>query len=85
MNLAKKFSIKSIDLLLINVEGSEFKILSSIDYKKILIKKIIFEKKHFDGVFSEGEKFNELKELLVLNKYEVSDLDKENCLAIKKF
>jgi FkbM family methyltransferase len=84
MNLAKKFSIKSVDLLLIDVEGSEFKILTSIDYKQILIKKIIFEKKHFDGVFLEGKKFNELKELLVSNKYEVSDLDKENCSAIKK-
>jgi len=84
MNLAKKYSIKSIDLLLIDIEGAEFKILSSIDYKKILIEKIIFEKKHLDGTFSEGKKLNELKELLVSNKYEVSDLDNENCFAIKK-
>ena len=84
MNLAKKFSIKNVDLLLIDVEGAEFKILSSIDYKQILIKEIIFEKKHFDGVFLKGKKFQELKELLVLNKYEISELDKENCSAIKK-
>jgi len=84
MNLVKKFSIKNVDLLLIDVEGAEFKILSSIDYKQILIKEIIFEKKHFDGVFLKGKKFQELKELLVSNKYEISELDKENCSAIKK-
>ena len=84
MNLINKFSIENVDLLLIDVEGSEYKILKSINYKKILIKKIIFEKKHFDGTFSEGKKFNKLKELLVSNKYELSDLDNENCFAVKK-
>ena len=49
-----KYSIKMIDKLIIDVEGSEFEILNSIDFDKIEIKKIIFEFKHFDGTFKEG-------------------------------
>ena len=43
MNLAKKYSIKKVDLLHIDVEGEEFRILYSIDYNQIFIKEIIFD------------------------------------------
>ena len=42
-NLIEKYSISSIDLLQIDVEGAEFQILNSINFEKIEIKKIIFE------------------------------------------
>ena len=74
---------KSVDKLLVDVEGSEYKILYPIDYKKILIKEIIFEKKHLDGTFTEGKKLEKLKEVLKLNNYTVNDINKENCLATK--
>ena len=83
MNLAKKYSIKKVDLLQIDVEGEEFRILSSIDYNQIFIKEIIFEKKHLDGAFQKGDKFNKLKEILIKNDYKISDLDEDNCSAIK--
>ena len=84
MNLAKKYSVKKVDLLQIDVEGEEFKILSSIDYNQIFIKEIIFEKKHLDGPFQTGDKFNKLKEILKKNDYKITDLNEENCSAIKK-
>ena len=84
MNLAKKYSIKKVDLLQIDVEGEEFRILSSIDYNQIFIKEIIFEKKHLDGSFKISDKFNKLKEILNKNDYKITDLNEENCSARKK-
>ena len=81
--LIKLYEIKSIDKLQIDVEGAEYNILNSIDYKKIEINKILFESKHFDGTFKEGEKLNLIKEKLINNGYELSQLDKENILAKK--
>ncbi len=81
--LIKLYEIKSIDKLQIDVEGAEYNILNSIDYKKIKINKILFESKHFDGTFKEGEKLNLIKEKLINNGYELSQLDKENILAKK--
>ena len=84
MNLAKKYSVKKIDLLIIDVEGEEFKILSSIDYNQIFIKEIIFEKKHLDGPFQKGDQLNKLKEILNKNDYKITNLNEENCSARKK-
>jgi len=61
-NLMEKYSVSSIDLLQIDVEGAEFNILNSINFEKIEIKKIIFEFKHFDGTFEEGPKLKSIKE-----------------------
>ena len=81
--LLNKYEIKSIDKLQIDVEGAEFNILNSIDYKKENINKILFESKHFDGTFTEGEKLKKIKEKLILNGYKLSQLDNENILAKK--
>ena len=83
-DLIKKYSIISIDLLQIDVEGAEFGILNSIDFKKILIKKIIFEFKHFDGTFKEGVKLKLIKEKLINANYSITEIDKENILATKQ-
>ena len=82
-NLIKKYSISSIDLLQIDVEGVEFDILNSIDFEKIEIKKIIFEFKHFDGTFKEGPKLKSIKEKLIKFNYQLKEIDKENILAEK--
>ena len=39
-DLIKKYLIKSIDKLQIDVEGSEYKIMKSIDFNKVKIEKI---------------------------------------------
>ena len=82
-DLVKKYSINSINKLQIDVEGAEYKIMNSIDYNKIKINKILFESKHFDGTFVEGKKLKEIKDKLVLNGYNLSQVDKENILATK--
>ena len=82
-NLIEKYSISSIDLLQIDVEGAEFEILSSINFEKIEIKKIIFEFKHFDGTFKEGPKLKLIKEKLIKFNYQLKEIDKENILAEK--
>ena len=82
-NLIEKYSISSIDLLQIDVEGAEFEILSSINFEKIEIKKIIFEFKHFDGTFKEGSKLKSIKEKLIKFNYQLKEIDKENILAEK--
>ena len=83
LNLIKKYSISSIDLLQIDVEGAEFEILNSIDFEKIKINKIIFEFKHFDGTFKEGPKLKLIKEKLIKFNYQLKEIDKENILAEK--
>ena len=82
-DLVKKYSINSINKLQIDVEGAEYKIMHSIDYNKIKIKNIFFESKHFDGTFTEGKKLKEIKNKLVLNGYNLKQIDKENILATK--
>ena len=83
-DLLAKYDILSIDMLQIDAEGSEFEIMDSIDYKNIKINKIFFESKHFDGTFNEGEKLNQIKKKLILNNYNLKQVDKDNILAEKQ-
>ena len=82
--LIKKYSISKIEKLQIDVEGAEYEILDSINYKEIFINKILFESKHFDGTFNEGKKLDLIKKKLVVNNYDLIQLDQENILAQKK-
>jgi len=82
-DLVVKYSIISIDMLQIDVEGAEFEILNSIDFKEMLIKKIIFEFKHFDGTFKNGPKFKLIKDKLLNSNYSISEIDDENIMAEK--
>ena len=81
--LVEKYSIKSIDKLQIDVEGAEYEILRTIDLKNTKINQILFESKHFDGTFKEGEKLVEIKQKLVSEGYKLSQIDNENILAKK--
>ena len=68
---------------MLDVEGSEYDILNSIDYNNCLIDQIVFEKKHLDGTFKKGNKLINLKKLLENNNYKLTDIDTENILAEK--
>ena len=81
--LIKKYSIKSIDKLQIDVEGAEYEILKSIDFKNIEIKSIQFESKHFDGTFKEGPKLEEIKQKLKSEGYNLNQIDNENIIATR--
>jgi FkbM family methyltransferase len=80
----KRFSIKSIEFLHIDAEGAEFNIMNDINFATIFIKKIFFEKKHFDGPFLADKKLDRIKKILKKNSYILSDVDSENILAEKK-
>jgi len=80
-NLINKYSIESIEKLMLDVEGAEFKILDSLNFKKTKIKQILFEKKHFDGYMKQGEKFMKIKKKLESHNYILQDIDEENILA----
>ena len=82
-DLIEKYFIKSINKLQIDVEGAEYEILNSIDYKKINISSIQFESKHFDGTFKEGAKLEEIKKKLISEGYKLNQIDDENILAEK--
>ena len=81
--LVEKYSIKSIDKLQIDVEGAEYEILKTIDFKKTKIDQILFESKHFDGTFKESVRLDEIKNLLTSKNYKLRKQDKENILAVK--
>ena len=83
--LIKKYAIRSIDKLQIDVEGAEYEVLASIDFAKIKINKILFESKHFDGTFKEGKKLKEIKNKLIRKNYKLTQIDKENILAEKNY
>ena len=83
-DLLAKYDILSIDMLQIDAEGSEFEIMDSINYKDIKINKIFFESKHFDGTFNEGKKLDQIKKKLILNDYNLKQVDKNNILAEKQ-
>ena len=67
----------------IDVEGAEYEILKTIDFKKTKIDQILFESKHFDGTFTEGKKLQEIKQKLISDNYKLTQIDKENILAKK--
>ena len=66
-NLVDKYQIKQIEKLLIDVEGSEYEILSDIDFKSLKIDEVLFEYKHFDGYQKTGERLNEIKKKWLFN------------------
>ena len=82
-DLVEKYKIKQIKKLLIDVEGSEYEILSDIDFNSLDIKKILFEYKHFDGYKKTGKKLEEILEKLNKNGYKTKKIDDENILATK--
>ena len=82
-DLIENYQINSINNLQIDVEGAEYGILNSIDFKKVRINSIQFESKHFDGTFVEGPKLKLIKDKLKKNGFKITQLDKENILATK--
>jgi FkbM family methyltransferase len=76
--LCEKHNINFIDKLLIDVEGSEKKIIESINYKKILIKELTFEYKHLDGTYFFNNELKKLIKFLNNKNFKEISRDKEN-------
>ena len=76
--LCETYNISMIDKLLIDVEGSEKKIIESIDYKKIVIKELVFEYKHLDDTFFFKSNLKKLVSFLNSKNFKETTRDKEN-------
>jgi len=63
---------------LIDTEGAEKQIIEAIDYKKILIKELVFEYKHLDGSFLFNNNLKKLIKFLNNNNFQETARDKEN-------
>ena len=70
--------ISIIDKLLIDVEGAEKQIIEAIDYKKIIIKELVFEYKHLDGSFLFNNNLKKLIKFLNNKNFQETARDKEN-------
>ena len=81
--LIEKYKIEYINKLIIDAEGFDYKIIKSINFKKIFIKEIIFEKKHISVTQKNGNRLDEIKNFLLKENYELFDIDTENILARK--
>jgi len=81
--LSEKYKISIIDKLLIDVEDAEKQIIESIDYKKILIKELVFEYKHLDGSFLFNNNLKMLIKFLNNKSFQETSRDKEN-ITFKK-
>ena len=79
--LIEKYKIEYINKLIIDAEGFDYKIIKSINFKKIFIKEIMFEKKHLSKTFQIGNKLDEIKTFLSKENYELFDISDENILA----
>ena len=81
--LIEKYKIEYISKLIIDTEGFDYKIIKSINFKKIFIKEIMFEKKHLGTTFQIGNKLEQIKIFLFKKNYELFDISDENVLAKK--
>ena len=81
--LVEKYKIKFITKLVIDAEGFDDEIIKSINFKKIFIKEIIFEKKHLNVTQKIGNRLDEIKDFLLKENYKLFDIDTENILARK--
>ena len=76
--LMTKYDINIIDKLLMDIEGSEKKIIESIDFKKTLIKELTFEYKHLDGTFVFNDSLKIMINYLADKNFKEINRDKEN-------
>jgi FkbM family methyltransferase len=63
MNLFKKHNLKKIDILYIDTEGFDDKLIKSIDFENILIEKIFYENLHINK--------SEIREYFINKNFEV--------------
>ena len=63
--LFQKYNLETIDILYIDTEGSDDKIIYSIDFNKFIIKEIFYENLHIDK--------EKLRDFLILKNYSIEE------------
>ena len=84
-NLLKKKNIKRIDFMNMDIEGNEFKVLKTLDFKKVDIKVICVEIINYD-FYSKNIKIHKKKifNILKKNKYYLKFKTSVNYIFVKK-
>lgn len=69
--IISKFNIQTLELLIVDTEGYDFKILMNLDFNLIKPQYIQFENMHLSGYKTRGENYNILIKYLKQNGYEI--------------
>ena len=82
-SLCKRYKISSIDKLILDIEGSEKKVLETINYDEFKISEIQFEFKHLDGYLDYKNSLNDLILFFNSKNYKEIKRDQENITFYK--
>lgn len=82
--LLDKYRINHLEKLYIDAEGYDYDIIKSINFTKVIIKEIIFESMHIDGVHRKEQKYSDLLCFLGNNGYRVNTPNGLNSIATLK-
>jgi FkbM family methyltransferase len=80
--LLAKHSISFVDTLIVDAEGADYEILWGFDFSVALVRRLVFERKHMDGVRKTGYRYNHLIDKLQQIGYSVRHLDHQNDEAL---
>ena len=80
--LLAKHSIAMVDNLIVDAEGADYEILSGFDFSMFSIRRLVFERKHTDGVRKTGYRYNQLADQLEQIGYALRHLDHQNDEAV---
>lgn len=75
-------SISQVENLLVDTEGFDYEILSEFDFSTALVRRLVFERKHMDGVRNTGYRYNHLVDKLLQVGYVVRHVDHQNDEAL---
>jgi FkbM family methyltransferase len=76
--LLEKHRITRVDNLIVDTEGMDYEILSDFDFSHARVDRVVFERKHTDGVRKTGYRYNQLVDRLQQIGYKVRHLDHQN-------
>ena len=79
--LFEEYGVSFIECLRVDTEGHDFEILKTLNSTDVRPREIICERKHMDGTFNCGARYEELVGFLHQLKYSVKILNEENSIA----
>jgi FkbM family methyltransferase len=77
-DLLGKYGITEVDNLIVDTEGMDYEILSDFDFSCAHVTRLVFERKHTDGVRKTAYRYNHLADKLQQTGYAVCHLDHQN-------
>ena len=82
--LIKDLGIQWLDTLMVDTEGHDYEILMDLDLSLVKPKRIRFENKHMDGIFTRGIKYETLMNYFAAHGYvKVTEDHEDTLLALE--